>query len=621
MGRLAKKQKTVSNGQNNSLFYFFAGFLLLFLPIFHLPAAMDEAMQPRLLAVGILTVLLGFFLLKASAYKKLNTSALHHPIFILLIAYYCVTVLSLFFAVNYKQGFYELSKTGMTLIIVCLAVLIFEKVENWSQKLSKLVIVSASIALLTGLYQYIMHVVMATTEKLPDGLELIYAVKGLMFHKNEFTTSLLLLLPFTVYGALVLKLNWRLASRIITVLLLLMIILLKTRSVWIGVGLGLVAVIILLVLFYKQFGISARMRKIIFISLLAGTGLLTILFSIPKPVNEQSFFGRLRSITDPNSNDNIHRLKIWGSTYKMIKKHPLTGVGAGNWSIKAPAFFKGKFQLPEQLNWTRPHNDYLWICSEKGIPGLLIYLAIFAAILYNLFMTIKKSHLPEYRLLALIFLGTTIAYMGVAVFNMPYERTEHQVIIAIIAAASVLMYQSVCPAKTLSVNRFTLLIPMILISGFTMVYGFAAVLHESHVRKAIDAQNQQNWEEVIRQAELGKNNLTSLDPMSFPVEYYKGLAYARLNRHQEAVDVLKEALTLSPHNFWIINQMGQSYYNLGMFNKAQKCVEKVLRIIPTYKEGLKSLSAIYFQKKRYGKAYLTLKKYQDGSRIPKSAET
>ena len=82
-----------------------------------------------------------------------------------------------------------------------------------------------------------------------------------------------------------------------------------------------------------------------------------------------------------------------------------------------------------------------------------------------------------------------------------------------------------------------------------MVYGFAAVLHESHVRKAIDAQNQQNWEEVIRQAELGKNNLTSLDPMSFPVEYYKGVAYARLNRHQEAVDVLKEALKLSPHNF------------------------------------------------------------------------
>jgi tetratricopeptide (TPR) repeat protein len=55
---------------------------------------------------------------------------------------------------------------------------------------------------------------------------------------------------------------------------------------------------------------------------------------------------------------------------------------------------------------------------------------------------------------------------------------------------------------------------------------------------------------------------------------------------------------------------------MGKYNLAQKSVEKVLSILPNYKEALISLSAIYYQKKMYGKAIQTLKKIEGWQNDP-----
>ena len=606
MSKSVNKKKGYSPAPSDLLFIILAGFAILFLPIFHLPSTMDEAMQPRLFASGIFALLFVLALWIPSIFKRTNLKVLHNKVFIFLGLYLCFTVLSLFFAWNPRQGLFDVSKTGMTLVFMGLFAISISGTVEWINKLAKMALVASGIALAIGIVQYVQYVLLATTPKLEDGLELIYAVKGLMFHKNEYTASLMLLLPLATYAAVYLKDNWKFAGKLVVFLLVLMIILLKTRSVWIGLVLGTSSVLLLMIVFSNSLGIQARIRKNLLIAFIAGGTALTVLFSIPKPADEQSLFGRLRSVTDPNSNDNIHRLKIWKITANIIKRNPVLGVGAGNWEIKAPAHFKGKFNHIAQLNWTRPHNDYLWVCSEKGIPGLVLYLAFFFFIVYNLLSVIRLSSIPEHKAFSLLMLGGLVAYFVVAFFNQPYERLEHQLMLAIFGAASVVMHHAAKPVKGIMLSKVVFLVTLGVLSLFTIIYGIAAISHESHIRKAIDARNSGNWEEMLNQSVLGKNSLTSLDPFAFPAEYYQGMALAKLNRHKEAIEALQLARIQSPNNIWIHNQMGQSFYNMGKYNHAQKSVEKVLNVLPKYKEALISLSAIYYQKQRYGKAYQAL---------------
>ena len=58
---------------------------------------------------------------------------------------------------------------------------------------------------------------------------------------------------------------------------------------------------------------------------------------------------------------------------------------------------------------------------------------------------------------------------------------------------------------------------------------------------------------------------------------------------------------------WITNWMGQSYYQVGKYEDALACLDVVLHIIPTHREGHISRSATYFQMGEYQKSYDALK--------------
>jgi hypothetical protein len=201
MSKTAKKKSGVNSTSTALLFVLLAGFVVLFIPVFHLPATMDEAMQPRLLASGVFALIFTAVLLRPTVYKYLNIRILQNKVFIAFILYFCLSLISLFFARNPIQGFFDLSKTGMTLVFMALAAMVLASSTEWIAKLSKMAVAAAGIALAIGMGQYFLYVIMATTPKLPDGLELIYAVKGLMFHKNEYTASLMLLMPWVAYAA------------------------------------------------------------------------------------------------------------------------------------------------------------------------------------------------------------------------------------------------------------------------------------------------------------------------------------------------------------------------------------------------------------------------------------
>ena len=58
---------------------------------------------------------------------------------------------------------------------------------------------------------------------------------------------------------------------------------------------------------------------------------------------------------------------------------------------------------------------------------------------------------------------------------------------------------------------------------------------------------------------------------------------------------------------WIVNWLGQSYYQVGRYQDALDCLDIVLHIIPAHKEGHISRSATYFQMGEYQKSHDALK--------------
>jgi O-antigen ligase len=75
----------------------------------------------------------------------------------------------------------------------------------------------------------------------------------------------------------------------------------------------------------------------------------------------------------------LSRLFIWENSAKVIAEHPVFGVGAGNFGA---AYLKQVVVVPERAyGMGHAHSDYINIAAVNGLPGLLIYLAIWILIL------------------------------------------------------------------------------------------------------------------------------------------------------------------------------------------------------------------------------------------------
>lgn len=70
------------------------------------------------------------------------------------------------------------------------------------------------------------------------------------------------------------------------------------------------------------------------------------------------------------------RIGYYRTTLELIAEHPLTGVGTGGY---APAY-AGKVRGTEAPATTHPHNDYLMIGAQVGIPGIALLLLLYGVI-------------------------------------------------------------------------------------------------------------------------------------------------------------------------------------------------------------------------------------------------
>lgn len=237
----------------------------------------------------------------------------------------------------------------------------------------------------------------------------------------ENSNNLGMFLIFVVFPLIVLSIYEKIKYKKIlyicaSVLVFTNIILTSSRNAWIGFAAG--SALITLAFSYK------------FIIMFVALGGMALF--IP-PI-----FNRIKEIGDPAQNQS--RLIIWQVACRMIKEHPIFGVGNGNFSLLYLGYAIN--DVYDHVERVHAHNAFLNVQSELGIFGLIFFTAML------IFMLLKVKKLAQtttdfyYKCFFKGFFVSFIVFIGMNVLDDFFEASKVITYLFVITAiADCLLYR------------------------------------------------------------------------------------------------------------------------------------------------------------------------------------
>ncbi|TGM66576.1 O-antigen ligase domain-containing protein [Leptospira meyeri] len=186
----------------------------------------------------------------------------------------------------------------------------------------------------------------------------------------------------------------------------------NARSSLLGALVSVIFGIYILVFIDKD--ISKKMLKRI--------GVFTLLIFVCVFVGYKST-NAVKRVVDPLFGGEKHtdsgRTFIWDSTFPLIEKNPIFGIGSGNYQNEIETSRKEKEKENKELSFFyevtqrgHAHNDYFHLTAVFGGPQGILYLMLFGIILYTLLNgnIPKKNRFMTYGLVGFFFSGLLQCY-------------------------------------------------------------------------------------------------------------------------------------------------------------------------------------------------------------------
>lgn len=436
--------------------------------------------------------------------------------------------------------------------------------------------------------------------------ENLYQIKTPFAHKNLFSSAQICCLPFLIHMLLFDGMRWKWLSGIVMAGWLFLVLFIQTKAVLFGIAIAAVITGFLFVL-----TATAKYKKVfIFFLLVAGIG-GTILLMI---LSKYEIFSLLLNTTTFKE-----RLLLWDNTWRMIKDHPFAGVGAGNWQIYFPHYGLRQFLSTNYLisdgytTFQRPHNDFLWVFAETGMAGFLCYILFFIGLFFSVVIGFVKSTGKEKWFWLSVFFALLI-YVFNAAFDFPLERSEHQLLLAILAAyISAKQFSNshglFSRLKLMVSSRLTAMV----ITGFSLFALYITsyrISGESHSRKLILAHGKGNWQQMISEGKKAINPWYNMDNFSIPVDWYIGVAKFALNDLKSAKVHFEQAYQINPYQVHVLNNYAACFEKEGNHARAIELYDELLRISPASPDGIVNKSGALYNAGRYVEAFYTITKFK-----------
>ena len=600
------------------VFLAFFGFMLIVLNCLVDNTAIDVTLIPRLLAVLIFLLVSVVVVSMPRIGRLLDFSVLSEPIIPLFAGYLLVTIGSLLVAANVSAGFTDVFRTLATFLTLCLSCLLLPIVPRWQEQLLRVVVVAGLVGVGVGGYEIVTELGLGM-----HGRRAMEQITALMSSVNLYAGILVLMLPWCLCGAVVLRKTWRCLAAVSATAILAIILLLQSRAAWLAVLVGAAAAIGVLLLAPVRFNLSRRARNGL-ASLCVG-GLVALAGGIAFAPADNFFAQRFRSIfVEPTNPAALPReggrLMIWGITSRMIADHPLTGVGAGNFTVRLHEYF-GDDDLDfsnVHTNWVQPHNDFLWVFVEKGVLGIVLFVGCFIVACSFIRTILQSDAAFGDRWLALAAFMGFVSYITLSSFDFPLERINHQVYLALLLAVVTVLKHAVQPAVgsfptsgTARLGRLVVVPLVVAALGLGIAYSLAAVRQEKDVIVARRACEQGKWEEMLAAAKRARTPWKTLDPLVSPVAFLEGMAHVQMGHVPEGIECLEQALIDNPNRMYIVNNLGILYASTGRFDEAIECFSLAANRYPHRIEPFNNLANCLLETGRPAEAVELLEQIPD----------
>lgn len=452
------------------------------------------------------------------------------------------------------------------------------------------VTVATFIMLLAVLFQYLL---------LPEAADAseyflrLYQITGFSGHKTMLSAYLVVGLPFVFYVSLRSKGLLRILAWLVLMFATVTILYLQSRAAWLG--LILILVIMMVILLRQPQGTGRR--RLFLIPLSAVFILIACSLFWIKSEDEQARvldFQKNRLFQMENQ-DGRSRLSIWEATLELCMDYPVVGVGPGQWRIAIPpyqtAFEMELFNKGDRTGfqtWHRPHQDLLWVWSEKGLPGLIAYIGFWVLLILKAVKRILVPHRKDGLLPS--FAGVSIVVYSIfALVSFPSERFDIQTLVLLAAAILGSKLERGGKKKVPDFRLSRGVVWVALLSGLLIITYAIDVfriqrIHGKYVELVPELQRddgvRRNWVKALG------SPLAGLDPFAIPYSFYPAmLCYREKNWHCSR-EWLDKALECHPNQLKVLTASALQYYRQGDLTSALRDADRALAIFPEYDDAL-----------------------------------
>jgi len=228
------------------------------------------------------------------------------------------------------------------------------------------------------------------------GHEMIRHFIGPFYWKNPMAGYLILFLPLAIISAIKYRKIPAILSAVLAATMFGGLILTRSRGGWLAFAIAIFAILLPALLVRKT-----RSAKWLMIAGIIVVGLILGLGFAPSSALKESAQS-FSSVASPEieGQSAVERIAMLEAGLRIIGDYPIVGIGPGSWAFVRAAYLTTLDNLPKY-----PHNIYLRIAAELGIPGLILFMIALVASFVSLVISAYKKSTD----LLLVAISTGIA--------------------------------------------------------------------------------------------------------------------------------------------------------------------------------------------------------------------
>ncbi|MBN1759843.1 MAG: O-antigen ligase family protein [Chitinispirillaceae bacterium] len=563
---------------------FLAGTILI-VPLVLSVSALDPGLMPRLTIVNAL--LLGYWM----AAFLLKRIIVWLPVAaVLLLLYLSAVLVSVSDAVNKVESFLELYKSAAVIIYGFTAISILRQSPGLILFTIHTITLNSLTISAIGLVQFFGFI------DFPRGWGWPTAT---LLNRNLFASYLIVSLGMCYCSFLIGNVRFRVVAAVAIVCGTAAAVIAESRAVWVAGAFGAgVLTLITIIKIKKVMPPRRRPRSIALIAMVV-VGLLGGLMVYSLDDSRQTVVERAKTIVQRDFASNRQRLHLWKKTVAMIRDHPFTGVGAGNWKIMLPLYGTEDLLYDGNHVEVRPYNDFLWMGAECGVIRLFAYVAMFVWGIVHAIKILRQQPSGRYYAIATCLLFSIAAFFIVSCFDFPHERVEHSVLIfTIIAIAASLAGKKNERRISSAFANVTIMCIVFLL----VIAGSIRWVQEKKVVRAYHARTSGDWASLLEITRSIDRRFLTMDYAATPIDWYEATALCGLGRIEAAKVVLTKALQSHPQHALSMHDLGSCHALSGHPAEAISCYNKALQLSPHFYEARKDKISVLYSMKKYREA-------------------